>query len=480
MVRMVLPSAREAGVRQEKTRVPSTSTEQAPHWLSPQPYLAPVRCSSSRNTSSNGRVGSVVTVRRRPFTVKFIVASAFIGFLRVTVVRVPFRRSRVPLIENLRTAPVQGPVGRRDQDARDDAPVASSRPDGSSPWARPGCPPDRALRSWGAGHRVTEKPVSAPGPLKRRPPRDGYPWLTAAQPALSPAQCEVFMKRSLSFMTVFLAIGSISPDLCSAQDGEASTGATRNQEPVVFTTRQDHQNMLVQLGITALRPGRGSNPDSPNPANYDQAKANPYPKLPEILETNDGKKVMTPEQWWKERRPEIVELLEREVYGRIPEDVPRVRWEVRETREIKAGDRPAIRRHIVGVVDTSACPQITVNISMSLTLPKETQGPVPVLMSFGWTPFEPSPFGPRGPGGGLRPPSKEDMLIAAGWGCATLNPSTVQDDSGGLTPGRFGPGADPKAKTNGAGRDRGMMGLTEHDQPRQPDQWEALRAWGAS
>ena len=203
------------------------------------------------------------------------------------------------------------------------------------------------------------------------------------------------MSRALSFTAALLGIATIPSGLCSAQDGDVSTGAPRNREPVVFTTRQDHQNMLDQLGITKLRPGRDSNPNSPNPANYDQAKANPYPKLPEILETRDGTKITTPERWWNERRPEIVELLEREVYGRIPESVPKVRWEVRETREVEAGGKPAIQRHIVGVVDSSACPRIEVNISMSLTLPKETDGSVPVLMSFGWTPFEPSPFGPR-------------------------------------------------------------------------------------
>src|SRR5262249_42748300 len=72
--------------------------------------------------------------------------------------------------------------------------------------------------------------------------------------------------------------------------------------------------------------------------------------------------------------------------------------------------------------------------------------------------------------------------IAAGWGCATLNPSTVQDDSGGWQPRRFGPGADPDAKPRGAGLTRGIIGLTNHGRPRKPDQWGALRAWawGAS
>ncbi|GAC1474666.1 MAG: hypothetical protein NVSMB9_25460 [Isosphaeraceae bacterium] len=290
------------------------------------------------------------------------------------------------------------------------------------------------------------------------------------------------MKHALSFTAVFLGMASVTSDRCSAQDGGASTGAPRKQEPVVFTTRQDHQNMLDQLGITKLRPGRDGNPNAPNPANTDETKANPYPKLPSLLETKDAKTVTTSKQWWEERRPEIVELLEREVYGRVPENVPQVRWEIRETREVEAGGKPAIQRHFVGVVDNSAFPRIEVKISMSLTLPKKTNGPVPVLMSFGWTPFEPSPFGPRRQGGGPKPPSKEDMLIAAGWGCATLNPSTVQDDSGGWQPRRFGPGADPDAKPTGAGLTRGIIGLTNHGQPRKPDQWGALRAWawGAS
>jgi hypothetical protein len=265
-------------------------------------------------------------------------------------------------------------------------------------------------------------------------------------------------------------------------DGQTATASHEHKEPVVFTTPQDRQNMLDQLGITKLRPGRDSNPNSPNAANYDQAKANPYPKLPEVLETNGGRKVTTPEQWWQERRPELVALLEREVYGRIPEQVPKVKWEVRETRQVEAGGKPAIQRHIVGVVDNSDCPGIAVNISMSLTLPKATDGPVPVLMSFGWTPFEPSPFGVRRRDRGPSPPSKEDMLIKGGWGCATLNPTTVQDDAGGWQPRRFGPGADSNAKPTGAGLTRGIIGLTNHGQPRKPDQWGALRAWawGAS
>ena len=220
--------------------------------------------------------------------------------------------------------------------------------------------------------------------------------------------------------------------------------------------------MLQQLGITKLRPGRSGDVKSPNAANYDEGKANPYPNLPDVLKSVRGEQIETQDQWWKSRRPEIVELLEREVYGRVPANVPSVKWEVRETREIQAGGQTAIQKHIVGVVDNSACPEINVNISMSLTLPKETDGPVPVLMSFGWTPFEPSPFGNRGRGGpsGPRPPSREDKLIKAGWGCATINPATVQADAGGFQRNAFGGNPDANAQPTGAGLTRGIIGLT--------------------
>jgi lysophospholipase L1-like esterase len=284
-----------------------------------------------------------------------------------------------------------------------------------------------------------------------------------------------------------VAIVLCAPAGIAQQSQSGKSGDKNSQESapssVVFTTQQDHNNMLQQLGISKLRPGRSSDAKSANAANYDEAKANPYPNLPDVLKLASNDQVVSADQWWKVRRPEIVEMLEREVYGRVPANVPRIKWEVRETREIEAGGRAAIQKHVVGVADNSACPEIKVNISMSLTLPKETDGPVPVLMSFGWTPFEPSPFnfggrGGRGGGGGPRPPSREDKLIKAGWGYAIVNPTTVQDDSGGFQRNRFGANAKTNTQPTGAGLTRGIIGLTNLGQPRKPDDWGALRAWG--
>src|SRR5579863_2752674 len=90
-------------------------------------------------------------------------------------------------------------------------------------------------------------------------------------------------------------------------------------EPMNWTSVQDHQKMMDQLGIKSLRPGRNGNPAAGglDAANYDPAKANPYPNLPDPLTLKNGRKVSSAEMWWKLRRPEIVEDFQREVYGRV-------------------------------------------------------------------------------------------------------------------------------------------------------------------
>ncbi len=68
--------------------------------------------------------------------------------------------------------------------------------------------------------------------------------------------------------------------------------------------------------------------------NYDEAKV-PQFVLPPILRLNDGRAVSSREIWEKERRPEILELFETEVYGRLPMEVDSVDFNVEP-------DRPAL------------------------------------------------------------------------------------------------------------------------------------------
>lgn len=65
--------------------------------------------------------------------------------------------------------------------------------------------------------------------------------------------------------------------------------------------------------------------------NYDEAKVAPY-TLPEVLQTQDGKRVKSKSAWEKKRRPEIVKLFEDHVYGQVPVDFDSIHFEV--TKEV--------------------------------------------------------------------------------------------------------------------------------------------------
>jgi len=195
--------------------------------------------------------------------------------------------------------------------------------------------------------------------------------------------------KKLLFFLITLSI----TELTLAQD--TIINGSKYLKPANFTSQQNQQNMMQQLGITKLRPGPSGNEAAANHANYDTTAADPCPQLPDILTTKDGKKVTTTDTWWKVRRPEIVEDYEREVYGRIPQHVPKVTWAVKVTdREfIFPGFIPVVVKQIVGHVDNSAYPLINVDIKMILVIPMNVKGPVPVLMMFGQPAF-PAPAQP--------------------------------------------------------------------------------------
>jgi hypothetical protein len=301
------------------------------------------------------------------------------------------------------------------------------------------------------------------------------------------------MKKSIIFLLATCLVHFLSAQ-------EAKIDSSKYLRMVTFTQQQDHDNMMKQLGIIELRPGPSGNDSDPNHANNEESLANPCPQLPDILITKNGKKVTTADQWWKQRRPEIAEDIEREVYGRLPKNIPTVKWTVKITDKEFVGWTPVIAKQLIGHVDNSEYPLIDVDIKMTLVVPTNVKGPVPVLMMFGWpslpSPAQPSPedmeklneafkemmirnnpemkdifdrypaympvtrlagpnfFAPKPEGD----PSPTEQLLAAGWGYATIDPNSIQAD-------------------NGAGITRGIIGLVNKGQPRKPDDWGALRAW---
>src|SRR5581483_1371905 len=96
-----------------------------------------------------------------------------------------------------------------------------------------------------------------------------------------------------------------------------------------------------------------------------------------------------------ERRPEVVEMYSKYVYGRVPEHVPAVKWTVTATDRETIGFTPVIAKDVIGEVYNSIDPAITVKLHMTVVTPANAKGPVPVLMMFtraGFpNPHEPSP-----------------------------------------------------------------------------------------
>ena len=231
--------------------------------------------------------------------------------------------------------------------------------------------------------------------------------------------------------------------------------------PAPRTAEQDHQEMMDRLHITSLRPGAdGFNAKAPNAQNTDETKATRYTNLPDPLVLKNGRKVTTAKAWWVQRRPEIVEDFDREVYGRVPKTTPKVTWEVVKTTPETNGDVPVITKQLVGHVDNSADPAITVNIQLTLTTPANAARP-----------------------GAGHDGVRLSALSGRPWRLSLLPParpgSSRCSRKAGAMPSWSRP---PFQADNGAGLTQGIIGLCNKGLPRKPDDWGALRAWawGAS
>lgn len=222
-------------------------------------------------------------------------------------------------------------------------------------------------------------------------------------------------------------------------------------------SQADHQLMMQMLGIESLRPGPSGNPQAPNAANADESKAKTYKSVPDPLVFENGTPIVTQKEW-ENRRIELMNLFDREMYGRTPENLPGVTWELIWEKDSLIGSMETRYRKMKGIVDNSDFPSISVAIDFEYGVPKNVDKSVPLVMEFGWI----------WPAGMQRPPappgpSWQEQLLAAGWGVGVIIPTSFQSD-------------------NGAGLRVGIIGLVNKGEPRNLDDWGTLKAWswGAS
>lgn len=161
--------------------------------------------------------------------------------------------------------------------------------------------------------------------------------------------------------------------------------------------------------------------------NYDESKV-PEFELPELLVANNGAKIKSREKWEKIRRPEIVNLLNEEMYGFYPDDARlEVTFELTSTVRNALGGK-AIRKETTIHISNG---EKTFDVPVLIYLPgNETKKPVPVFMGLnfagnhtiqpdpGITPLKTPCYEPRERGASAKQwPVKE--IINRGYGIMT-------------------------------------------------------------
>jgi len=176
--------------------------------------------------------------------------------------------------------------------------------------------------------------------------------------------------------------------------------------------------------------------------NYSEDKANDY-TLPDPLVLKNGKPVTNAKIWWQQRRPEIVNDYETYVYGHVPKNTPKVTFEVTDIDK-KALDGSAIKKTIIGHIDNTTYPAAQPVIKMTLFLPANAKGPVPLMV-----------IASSNSNGNMQ---TIKLFNSTGWAIAYFDTNALQAD-------------------NGAGLSTGIIGLVNKGKLRGPEDWGVLRAW---
>ena len=207
------------------------------------------------------------------------------------------------------------------------------------------------------------------------------------------------------------------------------------------------------------------------PVNYDESKVGTY-TLPDPLVLKNGKPVRDAKTWFTQRRPEILEMLTTQQFGRAPGRPADESFEVTD-KGTAALDGKAIRKQItIQLLKDPAAPQI----HLLLYTPAAAKKPVPVLLSIGFGPVQ---FAVDDPGitpetmwdpkTNTRVPAKPMRffrptnivpLLDAGFGYATFYYGDVDPDY-------------PAGFSNGIRARYLKAGETE----RAPDEWGSIAAW---
>lgn len=109
--------------------------------------------------------------------------------------------------------------------------------------------------------------------------------------------------------------------------------------------------------------------------NYDESEVRPY-VLPKLLQSKDGVKISTIEEWENVRRPEILKLFEDNVYGQVPKDFDRIKFKVKNKDKKAMGGKATLKEVEITIFRN----QKSLTINLVLFTPNKIKKPVPTFL----------------------------------------------------------------------------------------------------
>ncbi|MDX1641164.1 MAG: hypothetical protein R3220_05675 [Balneolaceae bacterium] len=181
--------------------------------------------------------------------------------------------------------------------------------------------------------------------------------------------------------------------------------------------------------------------------NYDESNVPDY-TLPKILETTEGTPIKAVNEWKHLRRPEILQLFAKHVYGQLPHHFDSIEFSViRQNSNALNGEAIAKEVDIVVSRNGNSLP-----IRLNLLIPKDAEKPVPVTLLLNH----------RGEDNmDITRQVKEDfwpaeMILERGYAAAVMNVEDVADDD----PDTYTEDLLETLYPEQIGRDDGMMALS--------------------
>ena len=255
------------------------------------------------------------------------------------------------------------------------------------------------------------------------------------------------------------------------------TGSTVRRR-LTSAARASLAALLTATAVAVATPASAQLPDQPDgavagiPMNFTEANVGQY-TVPDPLVLANGDKVTDARTWYEQRRPEVLALVEENVYGRAPAPRPDLAVDVFDAGTL-AFDGKARRKQLTIYFSAARDTQY---VDVVVYTPAAAEGRVPLLVQIGWSPnnlavqdsglkvgrawsaetkmrtpaTEGRPFG-----GVVDVPG----IVARGYGVATFNYNDVDPDS-----------RDSVAY--------GVRGLYLQDGAQEPaaDEWGTVAAW---